>query len=95
MSERYERWLIRGRVQGVYFRAFTRERARSLGVCGWVRNLPDGRVEAQVAATAEVLAELERELRQGPPVSRVDGIDRTEIAHPATHPRGFEIRRTP
>ncbi|HVS13693.1 MAG TPA: acylphosphatase [Thermoanaerobaculia bacterium] len=92
---RRERWLISGRVQGVGYRAFAREVAQELGASGWVRNLRDGRVEAEVTATAAVLAELERELRRGPFASRVDEIARSVLAPGGSPPRSFEIRRTP
>ena len=49
-----------GRVQGVFFRAQTRTAARALGLTGWVRNLPDGSVEAHVEGDAGKLDELER-----------------------------------
>lgn len=61
-----------GLVQGVYFRAFTREAATDLGVRGWVRNMPDGSVQALMQHEDESrLAALVAQLRQGPPASRV------------------------
>ena len=68
------RYLIEGRVQGVGFRHFTRKAARELGLSGFVRNLPDGSVEAVAAGPGEALEALERHLRQGPPASRVDTV---------------------
>jgi acylphosphatase len=73
------RWKITGRVQGVFFRAFTRDAARALGVAGWVRNLPDGSVEARAAGAPEKLDQLESKLRQGPPASKVDGVQREPL----------------
>ena len=69
------RLLISGRVQGVGFRHFTYEVAVREGVCGWVRNLPDGRVEAYVEGETEAVTRVERLLRQGPRHSRVEGVD--------------------
>ena len=68
------RYLIEGRVQGVGFRYFTRKTARRLGLCGFVRNLPDGTVEAAAEGSDEALEGLEQSLRQGPPGSRVAAV---------------------
>ena len=65
------RFVVAGRVQGVYFRAFTLERARELGVAGWVRNLPAGRVECVATGSTEQLARLRAVLEEGPPAARV------------------------
>ncbi len=58
--------LIEGRVQGVWFRATTRDEAERIGVVGWVRNLPDGRVEVLAEGTPEQLDELLEFCRRGP-----------------------------
>lgn len=76
------RLVISGRVQGVWFRAFTRQRALELGLVGWVRNLPDGNVEAQVAGPTPALEALVRQLRIGPPGSRVDSVAQERLAAP-------------
>jgi len=68
------RFVVRGRVQGVGFRYFTREVALSEGVTGWVRNLPNGQVEALVEGDAEAVTRMERALRSGPPGARVDSV---------------------
>ena len=68
------RYVVTGRVQGVFFRVSTRIEAQRLGLSGWVRNLPDGRVEALVSGEAEPLAALERWLAVGPPHARVDEV---------------------
>ena len=68
------RFVISGRVQGVGFRWFTREAAQREGVTGWVRNLPDGRVEALVEGEAESVDRMERVLRQGPGGARVKNV---------------------
>jgi acylphosphatase len=66
--------LIRGRVQGVWFRESMRREAERLGVTGWVRNTPDGAVEAVVQGPAEAVDALIEWARSGPPMARVDGI---------------------
>jgi acylphosphatase len=66
---------IRGRVQGVFFRAEASERARSLGLAGWVRNCPDGSVEAVFEGEDERVASMVDWCRRGPSGARVDGID--------------------
>ncbi len=64
-----------GRVQGVGFRWFTQEMARSEGAKGWVRNLPDGRVEAIVEGDEEAVTRVERAIRTGPRGARVEKVD--------------------
>jgi len=66
---------VHGRVQGVGFRWFVKESAEALGVTGWVRNLKDGSVEAETEGAPEKLDELERLLRSGNPLARVDKIE--------------------
>ena len=68
------RFVITGRVQGVGFRYFTQDVARREGVAGWVRNLPDGAVEALVEGEAEAVTRVERALRSGPRGARVDNV---------------------
>jgi acylphosphatase len=65
------RFVISGRVQGVGFRWFAHDAARREGVTGWVRNLPDGRVEAHVEGDEDAVTRVERALRSGPPGARV------------------------
>jgi acylphosphatase len=65
---------VTGIVQGVGFRWFVRERARRLGLSGWVRNLADGSVEVAAAGDAYQLDLLRRELQRGPNGARVDGV---------------------
>ena len=67
-------YLVRGRVQGVGFRVFVADAARTEGIRGWVRNRPDGAVEVQAEGDAESLRRFEWRLRQGPPMARVDDV---------------------
>lgn len=82
------RFLVTGRVQGVFYRASTRERALALGLCGLARNLPDGRVEVLVAGPAPALEALERWLWQGPERAEVRAVQR-EAASVDDVPEGF------
>ncbi|MEW9571319.1 acylphosphatase [Rhodanobacter sp. Si-c] len=83
------RFLVGGRVQGVFYRASTREQALALGLLGHARNLPDGRVEVVAEGSAAALDALERWLWQGPPAAQVDAVERTEL--PEQAPGGFRI----
>lgn len=85
-------YFITGRVQGVGFRQFTAHCAEELQLSGWVRNLPDGSVEAEAQGSLERLQSLEERLRQGPPLARVDNCTIREIPEEAAE-RGFAIRR--
>jgi acylphosphatase len=73
------RFLVSGRVQGVFYRASTRGQARQLGLTGHARNLPDGRVEVHAYGPSEALDALERWLWQGPPSAEVEGVERTPL----------------
>ena len=86
------RFVLSGRVQGVGFRFFADEAARVEGLSGWVRNLPDGRVEAQVEGDIEAVERFGRQLARGPGGARVDRIDTVEEP-PDGRIRPFEIRR--
>lgn len=66
---------VRGRVQGVFFRVETRDRARTLGLAGWVRNARDGSVEAVFEGTAERVRSMVDWCGRGPAGARVDGVD--------------------
>ena len=66
--------MIRGRVQGVFFRDETRRRARSLGVAGWVANRPDGAVEAVFEGRREAVESMVDWCRRGPSGARVDDV---------------------
>ncbi len=67
--------IIHGRVQGVFFRVETRKAAGRYGVAGWVRNLPDGTVEAVFEGTRDRVEKVLEWCRQGPPHGRVDRVD--------------------
>jgi acylphosphatase len=83
---------LSGRVQGVGFRWFTRREAQDLGLTGRVRNLPDRRVEIEVAGTPERLDAFRERLREGPPGSRVTDLEEIELSSvPAWD--GFSIDR--
>jgi acylphosphatase len=86
------RFHIAGRVQGVYFRAFTQQRAREIGVVGWVRNLADGRVECVAAGSMSQLERLRAVLAAGPSGARVvEVVEEPWLAH--LDREEFEIRR--
>jgi acylphosphatase len=86
------RFYIGGRVQGVGFRMFAREVALREGVGGWVRNLPDGRVEAFVEGEAEAVTRVERSLRTGPRGARVDKVSVIDEESFSSRLGGFDIR---
>ena len=75
MKKSRVRLLIKGVVQGVFYRASTQEMAMNLGLKGWVRNLPDGSVEAVFEGPADKVKEAVEWCRQGPPGARVSGIN--------------------
>jgi acylphosphatase len=85
------RFLIGGRVQGVGFRMFAAERAGIEGVHGYVRNLPDGQVEALVEGDEESVDRVEGALRRGPRGARVDSFV-VESLEPARRATGFVTR---
>ena len=82
---------VSGNVQGVFFRGWTAEQAREHGVVGWVRNCPDGSVEAQLSGDERAVNQLIARMRRGPPGAHVTRLDATEIAPEAT--TGFTIVR--
>ena len=70
------RFVVSGKVQGVFFRASTRDRAQALGLRGFAKNLADGRVEVLAAGDDAAVDELAAWLREGPPMARVDDLER-------------------
>jgi acylphosphatase len=88
------RVIVRGRVQGVGFRWFVREHARTLRLSGWVKNLPDGMVELEVEGSPEKVAELLTHVAEGPDGAVVAGLDDVQISEPALPlPETFTIER--
>jgi acylphosphatase len=87
------RLLISGRVQGVGYRYWTVGEARRLGVEGWVRNLPDGRVEVLALGLEDRLGRLEDACHSGPPSARVTTVARSLSADDGSH--GFSEKPTP
>jgi acylphosphatase len=69
--------VVSGRVQGVFFRASAAEEARRLGLHGWIRNLPDGRVEAEAEGERAALERFVEFCRRGPPAAQVGDVEVT------------------
>ncbi len=82
--------VVTGRVQGVWFRAWTREQAQALGVSGWVRNRADGSVEAVLAGPEATVEALIAALHQGPPAAKVETVQVTDAEPPSE--TGFHIK---
>lgn len=83
---------IEGRVQGVFFRAWTEQTARSLGLDGWVRNRRDGSVEAAFSGPPNVVAAMLTRCADGPPEAKVDEVVVTEEGGAMAH--GFRVLPT-
>lgn len=75
MAKKRVHVFISGKVQGVWFRAYTKEEADRLGIKGWVRNLPDGRVEAVFEGDEQAVEEMVRWCHKGSPMSRVERVE--------------------
>ena len=82
---------VRGRVQGVYFRASTRDQARQLRLSGWVRNCADGSVELIAEGDQEPLTQLVTWCRQGPPGAQVTDVN-VEWRQGTGEFTGFSVR---
>jgi len=91
MSKALHVW-VEGRVQGVFFRDFTQRKARSLGLTGWVRNLPDGRVEALFVGDEDACRQALDHVRVGPSGAVVRGVHHTWEDVPGTDFDNFEVR---
>jgi len=86
--------IVRGRVQGVGFRATTQHEARRRGLAGWVRNLADGSVEVIAEGDQAVLEEFLSFLQRGPRGAHVDGVDAQWLAAGGDLASPFQVRRT-
>ncbi len=86
------RLLVSGLVQGVYYRATCAEKARELGLVGWVRNLPDGRVEALAEGPRPAIHHLISWCWQGPPAARVSDV-RVQWQDPSGQHTEFQVHR--
>ena len=84
---------VYGRVQGVYFRASTKQQADALGLSGWVRNRRDGTVELVVEGPLPAVESLCRWAASGPPMAQVDLLER-EDSDPVGPGDGFVVRPT-
>lgn len=91
-ERRTKKYTIHGWVQGVGFRWFTRQAAEAAGVSGWVRNMPDGTVEAVASGAPDDLEVFEQRIHEGPTSARVERIEE-ETAADSEAGDGFEIRR--
>lgn len=85
-SEHVIRAVVRGRVQGVGYRAWTQRQALAMGLRGWVRNRTDGSVEAVFAGDPDTVAAMAESLLRGPPSSQVSGVDITQADETALDP---------
>lgn len=93
MVEHQVRVVVRGRVQGVWYRGWMVDQARSLGLRGWVRNRDDGSVEGLLAGPESQVREMVQQCHAGPPAARVSEVEE----HPADRepvPEGFDQRPT-
>jgi acylphosphatase len=92
MARSVVRVVVRGRVQGVWFRGWTVEQARSLRLRGWVRNRKDGSVEALFGGTDSDVREMLQRVRTGPPGAAVSEVEEHPSSDPL--PEGFGQRGT-
>ena len=94
MAEETATYLVRidGRVQGVWYRAWTKEEATKRNVAGWVRNRKDGSVEILISGAPSDVQEMLKAFHDGPPAARVDAV--TAETAPAPEGTAFEQRPT-
>jgi len=83
---------VTGRVQGVWYRASTRDEAARLGLVGWVRNLPDGAVRLEAEGPRGRVEELIAWCHEGPPAARVSGVE-VDWVEPQRDEDAFSVRR--
>lgn len=86
------RALVSGRVQGVFYRDTCRETASRLGITGWVRNLPDGRVEIEAEGSRDAVDALLAWAREGPARARVDRVELADLSPAGSGQGRFEVR---
>ena len=91
MDKRRINATVRGRVQGVSFRAATQDEARRLGLTGWVRNLRDGAVALEAQGAVDAVEKLVAWCHQGPPLAEVSSVEIGELS-PVPGETGFAIR---
>lgn len=84
--------IVKGKVQGVWYRAWTQDLAASMNLSGWVRNLNDGNVETEAYGERAVLETFLEKLYDGPPLARVAEVE-TAWAESGETPSGFRVRR--
>ena len=89
MAKLCKQALVSGKVQGVFYRASTREKARELDVTGYAKNLPCGSVEVLACGEEEAVTRLFEWLHQGPPASNVTGVEIQDVQF--SHAVGFEV----
>lgn len=82
-------WTVSGRVQGVWFRASTKTEAEKLGLTGWVKNLPDGRVAVMACGPEAKIQALHDWLKQGPPLANVTELLDEEV--PSANYQRFDV----
>lgn len=82
---------VHGKVQGVWYRAWTRDTAREMGVTGWVRNKSDGNVEGAAQGNEELIAEFLDRLHDGPPLARVTQVESQWVDADEQH-ASFKVR---
>lgn len=85
------RFIVSGKVQGVWFRASARDQGLALGLRGSVRNLPNGSVDVLAVGDDEAIDALAAWLRQGPPLARVDELERLPAHEDEAPATGFEL----
>jgi acylphosphatase len=90
---RCRRFLVTGRVQGVFFRASTQDVARQLGLTGWVRNLYGGNVEVLACGEPAQLDQMESWLKKGPPSAKVESVSSIDVEAKEKEYEGFGIKR--
>ena len=91
MSETRVHVMVEGRVQGVFFRSSVEDRAMELGVSGWVRNTPEGWVEAEFQGEQDAIDQLVEFCREGPSRADVDTVTVDEITT-VDEEQGFTVR---